>query len=1681
MSENNKSYRLKCNKEESEYLKLNITQDFDFLDVMSLKITQEDVYKLYTSDYGVVVGRVLANDGFGIPNAKISIFIPNNSENKTLDRNISYPYTTTSDKNNDGIRYNLLPESNQTLCYQNVGTMLSKRDVLDNDVELDVYNNFYKYTTTTNESGDYMIFGVPVGTQSLHVDIDLSDIGILSQTPRDMIYKGYNLKSFESPNKFKKSTNLDSLPQIITQDTTVFVYPFWGDETQGEIAISKKNINIQYKFEPTCVFMGSVFTDSTKSGISKNCKPSKTSGKMSEMMATQGLIEMIRKTPDGNVEQFDINGGRVINNDGVWCYQIPMNLDYMITDEYGNLIPTDDPTIGIPTRAEVRFRVTIDDNGDTFTQTKTASYLIPNNPKTTELEDYEFNENCKDGSFVNLFWNKVYSVKNYIPRLQIGDSATKRTFLGLKSTNYHESNNPAPYNKLFIDLNLRFKIMCLLSKFYVQLIGWINTWVITIINYYLLSDSKELSMIMLDKEFLDDCSFLPTDIEDFEYFVPIFKNNFKFITKEFLGATILGGYNKKNNSDRSRDEADVRVTNDGAAQIKNSSGEWHTLSWNSGVSGNINYNVKVCFELTTNQDYIYGKFHPTLTNDLIDCLETNLSSSSEVVNFDFNNDWLNGSLYAPRFLTKTRVNRKTGKKEVKFCGSKNNYSNLHLVNTCATAINTNSTTPSLISNANTDCQKGDCYEQSEDINTNLGNILYNISSDNFIYKSNFTNNGKLLYYHPTDIILLGGLSENDNDGIPKLHQLLPPTSFKMVDDVVEEEISGDTITKLSSGIDWSNDNSEISGGLFTSIGCLNSITLIKSCVNAERLCEIGVDYDENYDFTDYNGTTIITKNVDGFISLDELSEGDSRGMFATLNRNGLKTVNNQYGLKKYDFKYVYPTGFDGKLSVNLTYDNSVNIVGDSNYLSTDAKSIEYNKFRFGNDTGGSYSYDTSYKLPRYENSFYFYFGLKQGSTALDLFNTQYYAPCKYPETDAFVVELTLLSNETICPGNDGSILLTVSNNTQYPYKVYINEILHSSNNETSLKILSGLINGYKNIKVVDGNNDSVIRSIFLPKNDGIDFEYSTTNSTSEDSYAPNGSITISNITNDNSENDFYYVDINFHDDYIQVDSKTEYFTGTTHTINNLGYSNTKYLITVYENGCIFNNSYAQNVEILGTPYVNITGSSQTPATVVVGKDSINIYGSIVNTQGSNVTESGIVCGTNSSPIKGGVGVDYVLNYGNVTPFDTSINLLTPYTLYYLRGYGVNGIGTGYSSNVMFRTLSDIPVILTSTPTNLTETGATVGGYGIVLNDEQIVSKGVVLTTVMPVTTGIYGGNPIINRTIDSGSGDGIFTNNQGPLTVIVSPNPIPIEEIDTNQFRIPSTATGVFNVDLYNNFIIHMTVNSSVTGETWIQLYNCSVTFRNVFLLVSSGNDTFDLTNYYLYVDDVGNGVVVSEMNSKIPYIFENNRSFQNVELLLNQYLYFSEVKTDNIFTSISGIESVLIIRDIGEDYSRIIDITSVGDGPMTLYSTEYNTNDFSLNVTGLTPGETYYVRAFATNGVGIGYGESIEFTSLTPVPPNSVPELFVRMATGATTEDPADGVIGFKTTGATTPITIYGSETENGTYEEYLPNVVNNVESLLDGIPVSLVGTTFYFKMIDANNNVDITPFTISSTETQY
>ena len=131
MQENNKSYRIHTGigSDSPNVINVPLQQTFDTFEILTLKLNQTNAYNFYESSYGVIVGRVLANDAFGIPNAKVSIFIPV-EDGETLATKGIYPFTSIRSADANGVRYNLLPDEALSACYQNVGTFPNKRATL---------------------------------------------------------------------------------------------------------------------------------------------------------------------------------------------------------------------------------------------------------------------------------------------------------------------------------------------------------------------------------------------------------------------------------------------------------------------------------------------------------------------------------------------------------------------------------------------------------------------------------------------------------------------------------------------------------------------------------------------------------------------------------------------------------------------------------------------------------------------------------------------------------------------------------------------------------------------------------------------------------------------------------------------------------------------------------------------------------------------------------------------------------------------------------------------------------------------------------------------------------------------------------------------------------------------------------------------------------------------------------------------------------------------------------------------------------------------------------------------------------------------------------------------------------------------------------------------------------------
>ena len=969
----NKSIRIRTTPNgEDKYLKVKLDQEFDFIEILSLKITQDQAYRNFCSDYGVVVGRITVNSGFGVENARVSIFVPIDDIDKDNPIiNGLYPYEVVTDKDIDGKRYNVLPKYSETdnECFTPVGTFPNKREVLDDPEMLEVYCKYYKFTTSTNHAGDFMIFGVPLGTYTIHVDADISDIGIASQRPYDSISQGSPLEMFDSPSKFKGGTNLDKLFQIKTVNSGVNVQPFWGDINNCEIGISRVDIDLNYTIRPCAIFMGGIYGDQDKNSVNKNCRPRLKLGKVCEQITGEGTIEMIRKNTDNEIEKFDIEGGRLISDDGAWAYQIPMNLDYLITDEFGDLIPSEDPNKGLPTRASVRFKISLDETGGLGRLRTRAKYLVPNNPNNVGEVDYEFGTLTKDTSFRDLYWNKIYSVSNFVNRLQrpalLGGVVKNRNMCALKDVDDCPGDkNPVPFNRVNVVFNPLFFIICLIMKIIELVLFTFNFIVVTIINSLLYiwnwiwdklcGVRLRVPRIITFRPFGWACSLHLNYIACFYGICP-FDDGYVFAPGciQDLGRDAIG------------------------------------------------YPVK-----------------STDLWELSNCVSAEMARALNLFQFDFYNDWLNGSLYA--FLVKYKKRRNTHK----FCDqdcSGNRCKTVLMVDTCFNGADSSavaSTSEGMIKRYN-------------------GELYYAATTKDVQYK-----------LYATELVNFGAVFNCDWQGIPNIHSFLRPTTY-MSPPLIDEYDASDLNTlqtsgqvDIDSGSDWD--------GVFFSISCLGLACNERQCLNIRHNSEFGVDFDHRDE--DVNGNPVVLPNHN--LGRDEID-----GEYGRYVRDTLFALNN----------------VPNSITFNPPYTTDFNLgnLGDYNFASPTQNGVDYIDFR-----GITGSVNSAFRQPTH--SYFHYFGVMPGKTGLDKMNAKFFPQCFNKVATEFLIKINSTTGVTSTNLTAGGVTFTIIAGTG-PFDYIISgpggvNITGQVPTTNPTATITGLAQGYYIITVTDANGNPVTQS-----------------------------------------------------------------------------------------------------------------------------------------------------------------------------------------------------------------------------------------------------------------------------------------------------------------------------------------------------------------------------------------------------------------------------------------------------------------------------------------------------------------------------------------------------------------------------------------------------------------------------
>lgn len=442
-----------------------------------------------------------------------------------------------------------------------------------------------------------------------------------------------------------------------------------------------------------------------------------------------------------------------------------------------------------------------------------------------------------------------------------------------------------------------------------------------------------------------------------------------------------------------------------------------------------------------------------------------------------------------------------------------------------------------------------------------------------------------------------------------------------------------------------------------------------------------------------------------------------------------------------------------------------------------------------------------------------------------------------------------------------------------------------------------------------------------------------------------------------------------------TDSHTSDGAGTgTFTSSITGLTpNTAYWVRAYATNAV-GTSYGDQVSFTTD---NVPTVTTTVVTNITGS-SADSGGNVTVDGGDPVTARGVCWNTTGSPT---TADSYTADGSGTGSFTSSLTGLSPNTAYYVRAYATNGVGTAYGGQETFTT-DNYPTVTTAAVTNITGSTATGGGNVTSDGGELVTASGVCWNTSgNPTTAGAH--------TTETG-GTGSFTSN---LTGLTPGTLYYVRAYATNSVGTSYGGQETFTTDtaptVTTTAVTNITGSSADSGGNVTSDGGEAVTARGVCWNTTGTPTTADSSTS----NGTGTGAFASNLTG----------------LTSGTTYYVRAYATNSVGTSYGGQESFTTDTEPTVTTSAVTNIasttadsggnvTSDGGEPVTARGACWNTTGapttadsstsdgtgtgaFTSNLTGLTPGATYYVRAYAVNSVGTAYGGQESFTALPETP----------------------------------------------------------------------------------------------------
>lgn len=516
--------------------------------------------------------------------------------------------------------------------------------------------------------------------------------------------------------------------------------------------------------------------------------------------------------------------------------------------------------------------------------------------------------------------------------------------------------------------------------------------------------------------------------------------------------------------------------------------------------------------------------------------------------------------------------------------------------------------------------------------------------------------------------------------------------------------------------------------------------------------------------------------------------------------------------------------------------------------------------------------------------------------------------------------------------------------------------------------------------------------------------------------------------------------------------------------------NTTYYVRAYaQNGKGV--AYGEEVEFktahdVSSPIVTTLEVSDITSTTAKGG------GNVTNDGGAAVTERGICWSTNHNPT---INDAHASSGTGIGEYNILMADLIPGTTYYVRAYAENSQGVSYGVEVGFTTVANPPIVTTGEVSNITQTTAL--GSGTVTDEGgvEVTERGLCWSTShTPSLNGSHASN---------GIGTGGFTVEMTGLTPnttyyvrAYAINSQGTAYGDEEEFK---TSHSVAAPIVTTSQITNITQNTAKGGGNVTNDGGATVTERGVCWSTEHNPTT---TNSH-----TSNGTGTGSFTCNMGGLTAGTTYY------VRAYAKNSEGTSYGAEVSFITEQTITLPTVTTAQVTSITQTTATGGGNVTAtgnatvtergicWSTSHNpttngshasngggTGTYSVNMAGLTPNTTYYVRAYATNSAGTAYGSEVSFTtlqnvSLPTVTTNQVTNITQTTATcggnvtsagGATVTE--RGICWSTSHNPTTSNTHANSGTDTGTFTINMTNLTANTTYYVRAYAINSAGTAY-------------------------